>query len=139
MTPAGRSLSSPIMVSSRASWPSARRYPAAAVRGSPGRCVSRHCEAAVVEAGDQAEPGQQGWMPEIEEIRRRREAALAMGGPQKVARQRAAGRLTVRERIEQLADPGSFTEIGALTGFADYDGEGRLTSVLPANFVAGTA
>src|SRR5580700_2197300 len=140
MTPAGRSLSSPIMVPSRASWAiSARRYPAAAVRGSPGRCVSRHCEAAVVGAGDQAEPGQQGWMPEIEEIRRRREAALAMGGPQKVARQRAAGRLTVRERIEQLADPGSFTEIGALTGFADYDAEGRLTSVLPANFVAGTA
>ena len=46
----------------------------------------------MVGAGDQAEPGQQGWMPEIEEIRRRREAALAMGGPQKVARQRAAGR-----------------------------------------------
>ena len=65
----------------------------------------------MAEAGDQAEPGQ-GWMPEIEEIRRRREAALAMGGPQKVARQRAAGRLTVRERIELLADPGSFAEIG---------------------------
>src|SRR6266487_2859118 len=62
-----------------------------------------------------------------------------MGGPQKVARQRAAGRLTVRERIERLADPGSFAEIGALTGFADYDAEGRLVSVLPANFVAGTA
>src|SRR5262249_49434352 len=76
-----------------------------------------HCEAAVAGARDQAEPGQQGWMPEIEEIRRRREAALAMGGPQKVARQRDAGRLTVRERIELLADPGSFAEIGALTGF----------------------
>ena len=47
-------------------------------------------------------------MPEIEEICRRREAALAMGGPQKVARQRAAGKLTVRERIDLLADPGSF-------------------------------
>src|SRR5690348_12903154 len=109
------------------------------MRGSPGRCVSRHCEAAVAGAGDQAEPGQQDWAPEIEEIRRRREAALAMGGPQKVARQRGAGRLTVRERIERLADPGSFAEIGALTGFGDYDAEGRLVSVLPANFVAGTA
>ena len=78
-------------------------------------------------------------MPEIEEIRSRREAALAMGGPQKVARQRAAAKLTVRERIELLADPGSFAEIGALTGFAGYDAEGRLASVLPANFVAGTA
>src|SRR5690349_24206788 len=109
------------------------------MRGSPGRCVSRHCEAAVAGTGDQAGPGQQDWAPEIEEIRRRREAALAMGGPQKVARQRDAGRLTVRERIERLADPGSFAEIGALTGFADYDEEGRLRSVLPANFVAGTA
>jgi acetyl-CoA carboxylase carboxyltransferase component len=78
-------------------------------------------------------------MPEIEEIRRRREAAQAMGGPQKVARQRASGRLTVRERIDRLADPGTFAEIGALTGFADYDEEGALRSVLPANFVAGTA
>ena len=42
-------------------------------------------------------------------------------------------------RIERLADPGSFAEIGALTGFADYDAGGRLVSVLPANFVAGTA
>ena len=78
-------------------------------------------------------------MPEIEEIRRRREAAQAMGGPQKVARQRASGRLTVRERIDRLADPGSFAEIGPLTGFADYDEDGRLRSVLPVNFVAGTA
>ena len=89
-------------------------------------------------AGDRTEPGHPGWMPEIEEIRRR-EAALAMGGPQKVARQRASGRRTVRERIDRLADPGTFAEIGALTGFADYDEEGRLRSVLPANFVAGTA
>jgi hypothetical protein len=70
-------------------------------------------------AGDRAEPGGQDWMPEIEEIRRRRDAARAMGGPQKVARQRASGRLTVRERIDRLAAPGTFAEIGALTGFAE--------------------
>ena len=80
-----------------------------------------------------------GWAPEVEEIGRRRNLAAAMGGPDKVARQRATGRLTVRERIEALADAGSFAEIGALTGFARYDDEGRLASVLPANFVAGTA
>jgi acetyl-CoA carboxylase carboxyltransferase component len=80
-----------------------------------------------------------GWMAEIAEIRRRRELALAMGGPLKIERQRASGRLTVRERIERLADPGSFAEIGALTGFASYDDAGRLASILPANFVAGTA
>ena len=80
-----------------------------------------------------------GWTPEVAEIARRRDLATAMGGPEKVARQHAAGRLTVRERIAALADPGSFTEIGALTGFGDYDADGRLASVLPANFVAGTA
>ena len=81
----------------------------------------------------------QGWTPEIEEIQRRRELALRMGGPQKIERQRNSGRLTVRERIDRLADPGSFAEIGALTGFGSYDEDGRLIAMLPANFVAGTA
>jgi acetyl-CoA carboxylase carboxyltransferase component len=79
------------------------------------------------------------WAPEVAEIGRRRELAQAMGGPGKVARQRATGRLTVRERIDALADPGTFAEIGALTGFAEYDEQGELISVTPANFVAGTA
>ncbi|HEX9066347.1 MAG TPA: carboxyl transferase domain-containing protein [Streptosporangiaceae bacterium] len=80
-----------------------------------------------------------GWGPEIEEIARRRELALGMGGPEKVRRQADAGRLTVRERIARLADPGSFAEIGALTGFGQYDADGRLVAMTPANFVAGTA
>jgi acetyl-CoA carboxylase carboxyltransferase component len=78
------------------------------------------------------------WLPEIEEIRRRRELAMAMGGPEKVRRQVSSGRLTVRERIARLVDAGSFAEIGALTGFGNYD-DGRLAGVLPANFVTGTA
>ncbi|WP_067482286.1 acetyl-CoA carboxylase family protein [Actinomadura hibisca] len=80
-----------------------------------------------------------GWGPEVAEIARRHELAQRMGGPEKIARQHGTGRLTVRERVAALADPGSFQEIGALTGFADYDDQGRLTSLLPANFVAGTA
>jgi acetyl-CoA carboxylase carboxyltransferase component len=86
-----------------------------------------------------AGPGDAGWAPEVAEIGRRRELAQAMGGPEKVARQHATGRLTVRERIAALADPGSFAEIGALTGFGNYDADGRLASLQPANFVAGTA
>lgn len=80
-----------------------------------------------------------GWKPEVEELAHRRELANVMGGPEKVRRQRESGRLTARERIEQLADEDSFAEIGALTGFGSYDGEGRLITVQPANFVAGTA
>ncbi|MBE1531634.1 carboxyl transferase domain-containing protein [Actinomadura algeriensis] len=90
-------------------------------------------------AGEERGPSDGGWAAEVEEIHRRREFALRMGGPEKVARQHATGRLTVRERIGLLVDPGSFAEIGSLTGFAEHDGDGRLTSLLPANFVAGTA
>src|SRR5690348_7259946 len=38
----------------------------------------------------------------------------AMGGPQAVAKQHAQGKMTVRERIDFLADPGSFLEFGML-------------------------
>lgn len=85
-----------------------------------------------------SEPGED-WTPEVEEIGRRRALARAMGGPEKVARQHGSGRLTARERIDRLVDPGSFSEIGALTGFAGYDDAGTLESILPANFVTGTA
>ncbi|MEM1537719.1 MAG: carboxyl transferase domain-containing protein [Candidatus Nezhaarchaeales archaeon] len=37
-----------------------------------------------------------------------------MGGPKGVERQRKLGKLTARERIEKLLDPGSFVEVGAL-------------------------
>ncbi len=78
------------------------------------------------------------WQPEVDELARRRELAARMGGPEKVARQHAAGRLTVRERIAALADPGSFDEIGALAGSASYV-DGELKEFTPANFVVGTA
>jgi acetyl-CoA carboxylase carboxyltransferase component len=78
------------------------------------------------------------WQPEVDEIARRRELAERMGGPEKVARQHAAGRSTVRERIAALVDPGSFDEIGALAGTASYV-DGSLEAFTPANFVLGTA
>ena len=48
----------------------------------------------------------------LAELRRRREEALAGGGPERVEKQRARGALTARERLELLLDPGSFVEIG---------------------------
>src|SRR5262245_48826229 len=60
-----------------------------------------------------------------------------MGGPEKVARHHENGRLTVRERIELLLDPGSFEEVGALTGRAEYGPDGELLTVRPANVVTG--
>ncbi len=76
------------------------------------------------------------WDPELDELRRRTELAAAMGGPEKVERQHAAGRLTVRERIDRILDPGSFHEVGGLTGRGPYE-DGRLTDFRPANFVMG--
>lgn len=78
------------------------------------------------------------WQPELDELRRREELARRMGGPEKVERQHAQGRLTVRERVAALLDVGTFHEVGALTGRGEYDAKGRLTGLQPANFVCGT-
>src|SRR5579859_7821620 len=52
------------------------------------------------------------WQPEIDALREREALAQRMGGEEKVKRQHDAGKLTVRERIDKLLDPGSFHEIG---------------------------
>jgi acetyl-CoA carboxylase carboxyltransferase component len=46
-----------------------------------------------------------------EELFRRREAARQGGGPKAIEQQRAKGKLTARERIDRLLDPGSFQEV----------------------------
>ena len=43
----------------------------------------------------------------------------------------------MRERIDLLADPGSFDEIGALTGTATWE-DGSVAQLKPANMVVGT-
>ncbi|MHB8572978.1 MAG: acyl-CoA carboxylase subunit beta [Candidatus Dormibacteria bacterium] len=78
------------------------------------------------------------WEAEVGELDRRRAMAEAMGGPERVERQRAAGKLTVRERVDRLVDPGSFHELGALAGEATYV-DGTLTEVRPTNLVMGRA
>jgi acetyl-CoA carboxylase carboxyltransferase component len=77
------------------------------------------------------------WEEEVDEIRRRTELAKQMGGAENVARQHSNGKLTIRERIERLIDPGSFHEIGALAGKAVYE-DGRMISFVPSNYVCGT-
>jgi acetyl-CoA carboxylase carboxyltransferase component len=77
-----------------------------------------------------------GWRPEVEELRAREERVRAMGGEAKVERQHATGRYTVRERIEKFFDPGTFREVGTLTGRGTYEGD-QLVDFLPTNFVTG--
>ncbi|CAB4363626.1 MAG: acetyl-CoA carboxylase carboxyltransferase subunit [Actinobacteria bacterium] len=56
------------------------------------------------------------WEPWLERLRTERAKSLEMGGPERLERHRAAGKLNVRERIELLFDPGTFNELGSLVG-----------------------
>ena len=62
------------------------------------------------------------WQDEVDELERRKLLARQMGGPEGIARQRSRGKLTVRERIDALADPDGFREFMGLVGDAQYAG-----------------
>ena len=50
----------------------------------------------------------------LDALETRQADALAMGGPDRIARQHEKGRLTARERIASLLEPDSFDELGLL-------------------------
>ena len=79
------------------------------------------------------------WQREVDGIEKRRALARQMGGEEAVARQHERGRLTIRERVEVLADPDSFTEQGPIAGHSQSDDDGELLSFTPANYVLGIA
>ncbi len=79
------------------------------------------------------------WQKAIEELRRRERLAEEMGGEEPVSRQRGRGKLTVRERVAFLADPGSFHEIGKIAGRASYGADDELSGFMPSNSVMGRA
>ncbi len=79
------------------------------------------------------------WQPEIDELAHRKALAAQMGGAERVARQKAAGKLTVRERFEAFCDAGSFAEVGSVSGVGTYDDEGNLIGFSPTNVVMGVA
>src|SRR5881394_4254933 len=59
------------------------------------------------------------WGPLVGELKARRDRALEMGGADRVVRQRELGKLTVRERLDLLLDPGSWVEYGLLADHMD--------------------
>ncbi len=79
------------------------------------------------------------WEEARKEIQRRRERALQHGGLEAVARHRKSGRRTIRERIDEFADDGSFVEIGTLATHSRRDGEGNIVEVTPYGYVMGLA
>ncbi len=56
------------------------------------------------------------WETTLADLEARRAAARAMGGAERLAKHRAAGKLDARARIDHLLDPGSFVELGTLVG-----------------------
>jgi acetyl/propionyl-CoA carboxylase alpha subunit/acetyl-CoA carboxylase carboxyltransferase component len=85
--------------------------------------------------------GEDTWAPMLADVRALQEIAHQRFVPDSkdpgVVRQRSRGKLTCRERIDLLLDPGSFREVGSLAGFADYDDQGRVAGFTPANHVGG--
>src|SRR4030042_1355741 len=92
---------------------------------------------------------------EIEKLRQGEETARAGGGQKRIDEQHAKGKLTARERIECLLDPGTFVEIallgqhqctdfgmekhrpwgdGVITGYGKVDG--RLVFLYSQDFTA---
>jgi acetyl-CoA carboxylase carboxyltransferase component len=66
------------------------------------------------------------WQPELDEIERRRRIAAGHGGPDKVAKHRAQGRLPVRERIDAaVKDPQVDTAMAAAAELTELEREAK--------------
>src|SRR6476659_3826805 len=85
-------------------------------------------EAEAPEAPDEVEAGEQtGMKTLVEDLHDRRNRAKLGGGEEKIALQHERGKLTARERIDLLVDPGTFVEIGIHGGphFSQRSMDGR--------------
>lgn len=89
----------------------------------------------------------------IQDLKKRQDKVKLGGGPKRIEKQHASGKLTARERVEKLLDPGSFVELdqfirhrcvnfgmekeenpgeGVVTGYGTVDG--RLVYVFAQDF-----
>jgi acetyl-CoA carboxylase carboxyltransferase component len=59
------------------------------------------------------------WAEVLDDLDARRTTSRAMGGDERLAKHRAAGKLDARARVAHLLDAGSFQELGTLVGGAD--------------------
>src|ERR671910_715382 len=76
-------------------------------------------------ARDETFERRRGWMEGlVAELRERTALVAAGGGEKSVERHRSRGKLTARERIDRLIDPGTaFLELNALAAWELYDGD----------------
>jgi propionyl-CoA carboxylase beta chain len=107
--------------------------------------VSEHSSGAdAPPVGENQSPGERGDAPpgpettagKIAHLRSLRREAMLGGGQDRIDRQHRAGKLTARERLDLLLDPGTFQELDALVvhraddpSLARYLGDGVVTGV----------
>ena len=74
----------------------------------------------------------QSRLRELADACRELEASLRLGGgPDRIAKQHAQGKLTARERVAALKDPGTaFLEFGLLVAYDQYQGEAPAAGVI---------
>lgn len=80
-----------------------------------------------------------GHSKSIRRLVARRNQACAMGGDERVRRQHGEGKLTVRERLDLLCDPGTLIEYGQLMYGTYSNAKGELEEVVTDGLVAGHA
>src|SRR5579864_6367293 len=67
----------------------------------------------------------------VEQLHKIEERLRAGGGAAKIAKQHKAGKMTARERIAKLLDPGArFLEIGLLVAYDQYEGQAPAAGVV---------
>src|SRR5580693_3659947 len=57
----------------------------------------------------------------VSQVRNEEEKIREGGGPKAIENQHSKGRLTARERISLLVDPGTFFEIGSFAAYGMYE------------------
>ncbi len=76
-------------------------------------------------------------LPHIERLDSLNEKALLGGGAERIKKQHEGGKLTARERIDLLLDPGSFVEIGRFVTHRCTDFEMETQKILGDGVVTG--
>jgi acetyl-CoA carboxylase carboxyltransferase component len=67
----------------------------------------------------------------VDQLKKLEDRLRAGGGPDKIEKQHRAGKLTARERLSRLLDPGAyFQEIGLLIAYDRYDGHAPAAGVV---------
>jgi len=89
------------------------------------------------EGGAAAAPVPHPLRERVEELGKLKEAALHAGNPKAIERQHARGKLTARERLEILLDPGSFVELDMLARHRAHGFEIEKTRPLTDGVITG--